>query len=100
MGRHTVEYRAYEDAGEIGLLSEVKRVWNLWGVGAIGPGLCRRIGHGLGVRDWASWDSCAEVEGGRGDSVRREGRRRRRVSVGYKPHGRLQGKMIPVINDQ
>ena len=99
MGRHTVEYRADENPSEIGLLSEVQRIWDLWGVGTIGPGLCRRVGHGLGLRNWASWDSWAEVEGGRGDSVRREGRRRR-VSVGYEPHGRLHRKMTPVIDDQ
>ena len=65
-GRRTVEYRADKNPREIGLLSEVQRARDLWGVGAIRPGLCRRVGHGLGLRDWASWDSCAKVEGGRG----------------------------------
>ena len=45
---HTIEHRADEGSGVIGLLLEVQRVWYLWGVGVVGPRLVPGVRHGSG----------------------------------------------------
>ena len=70
----TVEYHAGEITGEVSLLFQVQPVWNLWGVGIIGPGLFRRIGHRSSVSK-------------RGDGFRQGGKCREGVgceTAGYK----------------
>ena len=43
----TIENRPDENSGEVSLLPKVQIVWDLWGVGIIGPGLF--VGHGSDV---------------------------------------------------
>ena len=45
MGWRTTANCANEDSGEIVLLGNVQRVWDLWGVRIVRPGLLLRVRH-------------------------------------------------------
>ena len=65
LGR-TIEHRANEKAGEIGLLGKVRVVWDVWGTGIIGPWLSLRVRHVADIHEL--------VGGKRLGAIKRSGR--------------------------
>jgi len=59
----TIEHRADENSGKSGLLPKIKIVWDLWGVGVIGPRLFRRVRHGSDVDEPGGGSVVGGVEG-------------------------------------
>ena len=51
----TVEHRADENSGQIGLLVIVYMVWDLWSIGIIGPRLLLRVIHGPDACEEEFW---------------------------------------------
>ena len=52
VGWRTAKYSVDEKSGEIYLLLEVQRVWDLRSVWIIGQGLCQRASQGLDLYNW------------------------------------------------
>lgn len=61
----TIEYRADEESGEVGLLSEVEPVWDLWSVRVAGPGRSPIASH-MDRRYATDGKGLEEGMGGRG----------------------------------
>ena len=68
----TVEHRADENSGQIGLLVIVYMVWDLWSIGIIGPRLLLRVIHGPDACEEEFWSGSLVESGKEGVSRRRE----------------------------
>ena len=74
----TIEHRANERSSEIGLLLKVHLVFDIWGIGIIGPRLLLRARHDLDVH---------EIVGGRGLVVIKSGAESLNCFVNRKQRG-------------
>ena len=75
---YTIEHRANEKSGEIGLLVKVQLVFDIWGIGIIGPRILLRARHDLDVH---------KLVGGKGLGVIKRGVGSLNVGVNRKDRG-------------